>query len=191
MALTPMHNVGTMRCSASWATWVVSEFASLTVPREEGSLLLNRRIKQRADPPECRTEGHRTRAAWPLRACLPLAAVLVVASNLGCAAMSVASGNGSGTTPEPSSAAFSTLPPGSTLPTDAECAARVRPAPEVRPQNAPYNAARGVQKNLTGPSPLFGRVDGNFTGTTDEIIQWTACKWGVDEDIVRAQAVVE
>ena len=36
-----------------------------------------------------------------------------------------------------------------------------------------------------------GRVTGNFTGTTDEIIQWGACKWGIDEDIVRAQAVQE
>ena len=35
------------------------------------------------------------------------------------------------------------------------------------------------------------RVDGNFTGTTDEILQWGACKWGFDEDLVRAVAVVE
>jgi autotransporter family porin len=35
------------------------------------------------------------------------------------------------------------------------------------------------------------RVDGKFTGTTDEIIQWGACKWGFDEDIIRAQAVQE
>ncbi len=34
-------------------------------------------------------------------------------------------------------------------------------------------------------------VDGNYTGTTDEILQWVACKWGVDEDVVRAQAAVE
>jgi hypothetical protein len=35
------------------------------------------------------------------------------------------------------------------------------------------------------------RVTGTFTGTTDEIIQWAACKWGFDEDIVRAVAVSE
>jgi len=35
------------------------------------------------------------------------------------------------------------------------------------------------------------RIDGNFTGTTDEIIRWGACKWGFDEDIVRAVAVNE
>ena len=34
-------------------------------------------------------------------------------------------------------------------------------------------------------------MTGNFTGTTDEIIQWAACKWGIDEDLVRAQIAVE
>jgi autotransporter family porin len=34
-------------------------------------------------------------------------------------------------------------------------------------------------------------VDGRFTGTTDEIIQWAAYKWGLDEDVLRAVAVVE
>ena len=27
--------------------------------------------------------------------------------------------------------------------------------------------------------------------STDEILQWAACKWGIDEDIVRAQAAKE
>jgi hypothetical protein len=35
------------------------------------------------------------------------------------------------------------------------------------------------------------RVTGAFTGTTDEILQFGACKWGIDEDIVRAQATNE
>jgi hypothetical protein len=83
------------------------------------------------------------------------------------------------------------VPPGEPLPSDATCAAEVHPAAEVRPDNAKSNATPGTQKNLTGPYPLFSRVDGNFTGTTDEILQWTACKWGIDPDIVRAQAVVE
>ena len=38
---------------------------------------------------------------------------------------------------------------------------------------------------------IYARVTGNFTGTTDEIIQWAACKWGIDEDVVRAQVAVE
>lgn len=38
---------------------------------------------------------------------------------------------------------------------------------------------------------LLARVDGRYTGTTDEIFQWVACKWGIDVEIVRAQAFVE
>ena len=34
----------------------------------------------------------------------------------------------------------------------------------------------------------FNLVDGDFAGTTDQLIQWAACKWGIDEDIVRAPA---
>ncbi len=81
---------------------------------------------------------------------------------------------------------FATLPPGSTLPDGADCAARVRPAPEVRSGNATANATRGE-----GSHDVYPRVDGDFTGTTDEILQWVACKWGIDEDIVRAQAAIE
>jgi autotransporter family porin len=38
---------------------------------------------------------------------------------------------------------------------------------------------------------IAARVTGNFVGTTDMILQWAACKWGLDEDIVRAQAAIE
>jgi hypothetical protein len=81
---------------------------------------------------------------------------------------------------------FETLAAGATLPSGSECSGRVRPAPEVRPANAQANATRG-----TSPNGRYPRVDGNFTGTTDEIIQWVACKWGIDEDLVRAQVVRE
>ncbi len=40
-------------------------------------------------------------------------------------------------------------------------------------------------------APQLGRVDGAFTGTTDQVLQWAACKWGIDEDVVRAQVVKE
>ena len=91
---------------------------------------------------------------------------------------------------------FSTLPPGSALPSDAECAARVRRNPwEPRPQNfiANHNVITGYTfLPSTDPSFVYvSRVTGNFTGTTDEIIQWASCKWGIDEDTVRAQAVNE
>jgi autotransporter family porin len=95
------------------------------------------------------------------------------------------------TTAPPGTGHFSTLPPGSALPSDQTCASEVRPAAENRPGNASFNATAGTQKNLTGPDPTFSRVDGSFTGTTDEILQWVACKWGIDEDVVRAQAATE
>jgi hypothetical protein len=48
----------------------------------------------------------------------------------------------------------------------------------------------------SGYDPLFDswllpRVDGQFTGTTDEIFQWAACKWGIPDNILRGQAVRE
>lgn len=86
----------------------------------------------------------------------------------------------------PSGDRFATLPVGAALPSEAACAAAVRPTPEVRPQNATFNATRG-----SSPANGFPRVTGNFTGTTDEIIQWASCKWGFDEDMARAQIAVE
>jgi hypothetical protein len=96
------------------------------------------------------------------------------------------------TTPPPSSDRFDTLPVGATLPSGDECAARVRPAVEIRPENTTQNATSGFANGYrTGEWSGFARVDGDFTGTTDEIIQWAACKWGIDEDIVRAQIIKE
>lgn len=34
-------------------------------------------------------------------------------------------------------------------------------------------------------------VQGQFTGTTTEMFSWAACRWGVDEDILRAVGVIE
>jgi hypothetical protein len=38
---------------------------------------------------------------------------------------------------------------------------------------------------------LLPRVDGQFTGTTDEIFQWAACKWGIPDNVIRAVAYTE
>lgn len=81
---------------------------------------------------------------------------------------------------------FTTLPPGSTLPSDTDCALRVRKSTELRADNVGPNAVRG-----TSPHAKIPRVTGDFVGTTDEILQWAACKWGIDEDLVRAQAAKE
>jgi hypothetical protein len=101
-------------------------------------------------------------------------------------------GSGSTTAP-PSSGKFETLPVGAVLPSGAECATRVRPAVEIRPENSAVNAHRGSRSNANTRSDWwqFSRVDGDFAGTTDEIIQWAACKWGIDEDIARAQVIKE
>jgi autotransporter family porin len=82
------------------------------------------------------------------------------------------------------------LAPGQSLPGDAACAARVVVSgSETRPANTVFNQIRGRQNRQQGE--LLSRVSGDFTGTTDEIIQWAACKWGVDANVVRAQAVEE
>jgi hypothetical protein len=97
---------------------------------------------------------------------------------------------------------FDTQPPGSSLPSGATCASEVRRNPnfEPRPDNNPANHTtpsddlsnmRTTSNNGGAPSGAFDRVDGNFTGTTDEILQWGACKWGFDEDLVRAIAANE
>ncbi len=110
----------------------------------------------------------------------------------------------SGATSPPPGAGLA-LPPGSALPGDAECAARVvRSSWEPRPDNAAANATVATPGQLDAfradawggvdaraNAVLRQRVTGAFTGTTDEIIQWAACKWGFDADVVRAQAAVE
>lgn len=92
-----------------------------------------------------------------------------------------------------------TRPVGSPALSDAEAAARVtRSSWEPRPANYTANHTIPTATQLatfrsqnTTPAWYRDRVTGNFTGTTDEIIQWAAHKWGIDEDLVRAQAVKE
>ena len=118
-------------------------------------------------------------------------------SQLGSASVAVTTANGSGSGSGTSH--FSTLPPGSSLPSGSQCASQVRMSSfEPRPDN--YTANHTVPSDLStlhsnsqggAPASSFTRVDGNFTGTTDEILQWGACKWGFDEDLVRAMAAEE
>ncbi len=81
---------------------------------------------------------------------------------------------------------FETLAPGADLPSGEQCAGWLTDGIEIRPDNTAANNTTG-----SGPHPTYPRVDGDFTGTTEEIIQWAACKWGIDEDIARAQVVRE
>jgi len=85
------------------------------------------------------------------------------------------------------------LPPGAALPDEAACAAAVpRRGWEPRPENHTANQTRG-RPLAAAPLPglAFERVSGDFAGTTDEILQWAACKWGFDADLARAMAVQE
>ncbi len=98
--------------------------------------------------------------------------------------------------------AFLTLPAGAALPDEATCAARVlRASFEPRPANATANHRVATGAELAQLTPwndelafdaralaLQARVTGDFVGTTDEILQWVACKWGFDVDHVRAEA---
>lgn len=43
----------------------------------------------------------------------------------------------------------------------------------------------------TSQMPYAKYVTGAFTGTTDEVLQWAAIKWGIKPDLLRAVAVVE
>jgi autotransporter family porin len=97
---------------------------------------------------------------------------------------------------------FTRIPAGRELPDEATCAARIRQGgPEPRPDNVTFNqtippvdqvamltAFGGGRGYDSAAVPLGKRVSGNFTGTTDEILRWGACKWGFNEDFVRADA---
>jgi hypothetical protein len=89
--------------------------------------------------------------------------------------------------------------------TDAQAANRVKRRVENRPDNRAANGyvpspdelerfhrardehgAREKSRN-----PYLAAVTGHFAGTTDEIIQWAAQKWGIPANWLRAQYVIE
>lgn len=89
-----------------------------------------------------------------------------------------------------------TQPPGFTPLSDQAAAAHVRPAAETRSGNATANHTLPTPGQLASfrsasSEPYSNLVTGAFSGTTDEIIQWAAWKWGLDEDVMRAVAVQE
>ena len=106
---------------------------------------------------------------------------------------------------------FKLVPPGawSWLPSGATCRGRIHASTwEPRPDNykrnhlmpdpaAVHTALAARPRAVGGASDsrwdtwLLPRIDGQFTGTTDEIFQWAACKWGMPDDLLRAIAVNE
>ncbi|MEM7272812.1 MAG: hypothetical protein AAF547_07025 [Actinomycetota bacterium] len=94
---------------------------------------------------------------------------------------------------------FETLAPGSALPDGQTCTQRVLvdASEENRPANAgPNGTTVDLTVDIDGADPVWNdafapRIDGDFTGTTEQILRWGACKWGFDEDLTRARAVTE
>ena len=96
-----------------------------------------------------------------------------------------------------------TVPVGSNLPSAELCAAYadlVGSDREGRPENTDANRSMPSHWMLPRWSDFWAppanrlfvpRIDGQFTGTTDQIIVWGACKWGVNTDVVRAMAMAE
>jgi hypothetical protein len=88
---------------------------------------------------------------------------------------------------------------------DSAAAADVTPAPENRPENSAANAymptasqldafystINGNGQTVVAANPYDRYVTGHYTGTTDEIIQWAAWKWGIPADWLRAEYVAE
>jgi hypothetical protein len=99
--------------------------------------------------------------------------------------------------------------PGSPPLTDAQAAACVAPSGENRPQNAAQNAKAPTDAELAAfrsAEDAYGRTPAEYnpdfahvTGggaryglrSTDDLIEWAAYKWGVPEDMVRGQMVME
>jgi autotransporter family porin len=73
------------------------------------------------------------------------------------------------------------------------------PSAENKGVNKRFNHTIGQHVGRTffqGDTPqadrlIAPRINGNFTGTTKEILRWAACKWGINQNIVFAQAAVE
>lgn len=90
------------------------------------------------------------------------------------------------------------------LPGDAQAAAAVHPSTwEPRRGNAQYNHTipsrlrlerEKVAAHAYDPrwnSYILLRITGNFSGTTDEILQWAAAKWGLPDNLLRTIAYME
>jgi hypothetical protein len=113
--------------------------------------------------------------------------------------------------PPPAHAIFAAVAPHDygRLPSGSECAELIRRSSwEPRPDNYvpnhttpdPAMVARSFAARPRSTADtydprwdswLLPRVDGQFTGTTDEIIQWAACKWGLNDNLLRAILVRE
>jgi hypothetical protein len=149
--------------------------------------------------------GMRHGRRWRLPRSLIIVAGLTaaVASIAGGLALRVADKDASA---PPSGGYFALQPVGSysRLPDDTAAATEVhRSTWEPRPANARYNsvmpvhlALRRVSDGARAYDPhwnkyILGRITGYFTGTSDEIFQWAAAKWGIPDNIIRTISYME
>jgi hypothetical protein len=145
------------------------------------------------------------RAGWLVRFTAALLLVMAAQAWLVAPATNAAD---TGSDPPDRDGYFSLRPVGSwsSLPSGGECRQRVhRSTWEPRPENAKENDTtpdRDKVRESFADRPrsddwvnwnswLLPRISGNFTGTTDEILQWAACKWGLPDNTVRAITVTE
>jgi len=146
--------------------------------------------------------GLRLRAFPSIAAVAVLSASVVVALHVA----RTASGQLSENVPPPPYGYFSLLPVGSyaSLPSDAAAAAEVHQSTwEPRRGNTRYNHTVPTHLRLRpendadhGYDPrwnkyILRRITGNFMGTTDEIFQWAAVKWGLPDNLLRTIAYME
>ena len=99
------------------------------------------------------------------------------------------------------------IPPGGTIPDETVCATLADQSnfPETTPSNvddgspAHWDSNNSIfvtpayyYHNAGGQTPIpnsaLQNVDGNYTGSTQDILRWAACKHGVDEDWVYAES---
>jgi hypothetical protein len=108
--------------------------------------------------------------------------------------------------PPPAQGFLRLQPPGgyATLPDDAAAAGMVhRSTWEIRPDNARPNRTqppalrlipRDVAMRAYDPrwnTHVLARITGRYAGTTDEIFQWAAAKWGLPDNLLRTVAFME
>jgi hypothetical protein len=128
------------------------------------------------------------RAPWP-RAPRGLFAIAATVLLLGAAA---------GAGPAPASASAKLKPKVGWGPLSSKRAKRkvVRTTWEPRPQNRVANHTVPTRRQIKrfrrrSDMPYARYVNGRFRGTTDDVIEWAAYKWGLPERVLRAVAVHE
>src|SRR5580700_11285311 len=130
----------------------------------------------------------------------------MLAAAVGVYGLVVRAADGPRSAPPPPGGYLGLWPVGSyaRLPDDAGAAAEVQYSSwEVRPGNKRYNEVTPTHLSLQRINSadraydprwnkyILARITGHFTGTTDEIFQWAAAKWGLPDDLIRTIAYME